>query len=91
MGTCSPILSVNFGGEHFGVGFTKAVGAVLYHWLIDNGSGVSRCAVAPFRWPRRTFTYYPPVSRRSLPQIVAVIATTPPPGRREESSGKRCG
>mgnify|MGYP006888937526 CR=1 FL=1 len=31
--------SVNFGGEHFGVGYSKAVGLIKYNWLIDNGSG----------------------------------------------------
>lgn len=31
--------NVNFGGEHFGVAFRLAVGAIRYNWLIDNGSG----------------------------------------------------
>ena len=31
--------AVNFGGEHFGVGYNAAVGAVHYDWLIDGGTG----------------------------------------------------
>lgn len=31
--------NVNFGGEHFGVGYRVAVGAISYQWLVDNGSG----------------------------------------------------
>lgn len=32
--------SVNFGGEHFGVGYRANPTAVRYYWLIDNGAGV---------------------------------------------------
>ncbi len=31
--------SVNFGGEHFGVGYRGTPTAVRYHWLVDNGAG----------------------------------------------------
>ena len=31
--------SVNFGGEHFGVGFFHQPTAIHYNWLIDNGAG----------------------------------------------------
>ena len=31
--------AVNFGGEHFGLGFNGNPAAVKYNWLIDNGSG----------------------------------------------------
>ncbi len=52
--------SVNFGGEHFGVGYYAAVGAVRYRWLIDDGAGnlVSGGAVDV---STPTFTYYPPI------------------------------
>ncbi len=69
--------SVNFGGEHFGVGFKKAVGPVLYHWLIDNGSGaLVRGGAVQVSTP--TFTYYPPVAAQPA-QVIAVIAPPPPP------------
>jgi len=31
---------VNFGGEHFGVGYRWPPSAVKYHWLIEGGGGV---------------------------------------------------
>ena len=30
--------SLNFGGEHFGVGYRTAPSKVYYHWLLDDGS-----------------------------------------------------
>ena len=69
--------SVNFGGEHFGVGYNVAVGAVSYNWLIDNGSGtlVNGGAV---QVSTPSFTYYPPVAA-APPQVQAVIVPPPPP------------
>ena len=78
--------SVNFGGEHFGVGFKKAVGPVLYHWLIDNGSGaLVRGGAVQVSTP--TFTYYPPVAAQPA-QVVAVIAPPPPPAPPVKQFGK---
>jgi hypothetical protein len=31
--------SVNFGGEHFGVGYTTPPTNIVYNWLVDDGSG----------------------------------------------------
>lgn len=31
--------NVNFGGEHFGVGYRGNPGAIRYHWLVDGGGG----------------------------------------------------
>ena len=31
--------SVNFGGEHFGVGFSVQPTAITYNWLVDDGTG----------------------------------------------------
>jgi hypothetical protein len=31
--------SVNFGGEHFGAGYSVNPTSIVYNWLIDNGSG----------------------------------------------------
>ncbi len=48
--------SVNFGGEHFGTGYTVQPTAVRYHWLIDNGAGVL-IAGPPVQVATPTFTY----------------------------------
>lgn len=78
--------SVNFGGEHFGVGFKKAVGAVLYNWLIDNGSGaLVRGGAVQVSTP--TFTYYPPVAAQPA-QVIAVIQPPPPPAPPVKQFGK---
>jgi len=69
--------SVNFGGEHFGVGFRLAVGIIRYNWLIDNGSGVLIHGGA-VQVATPTFTYYPPVV--GVPaQVQAVIVPPVPP------------
>jgi uncharacterized repeat protein (TIGR02543 family) len=71
--------SVNFGGEHFGVGYNIAAGAVTYNWLIDDGSGnLMKGGAVQVSTP--TFTYYPPVvGNAAPPQVQAVIAPPPPP------------
>ena len=69
--------SVNFGGEHFGVGYSKAVGLIKYNWLIDNGSGVLIHGGA-VQVSTPVFTYYPPVV--GVPaQVQAVIVPPVPP------------
>ena len=69
--------AVNFGGEHFGVGYKVQPSAVLYNWLIDSGSGtlVNGGAV---QVSTPTFTYYPPVAAAPA-QVQAVIVPPPPP------------
>lgn len=69
--------AVNFGGEHFGVGYNIQPSAVLYNWLIDSGSGtlVNGGAV---QVSTPTFTYFPPVGVAAA-QVQAVIAPPPPP------------
>lgn len=71
--------AVNFGGEHFGVGYRVAVGAIGYHWLVDNGSGVLvRGGAVQVSTP--SFTYYPPVAGNAAPaQVQAVIQPPAPP------------
>ena len=74
--------SVNFGGEHFGVGYHVAVTAVRYNWLIDDGAGnlVHGGDGAGFD------TRLSPIIHRScanaLPQVQAVIRR-----RRHPSAG----
>ncbi len=80
--------NVNFGGEHFGVGYNKAVGPVHYNWLIDNGAGVLiHGGVVQVSTP--VFTYYPPVvGNPAPPQVQAVIAPPPPPAPEPKEFGK---
>jgi hypothetical protein len=71
--------SVNFGGEHFGVGYRVPATVVKYNWLIDNGAGVLvHGGTVQVSTP--TFTYYPPVvGNPAPPRVQAVIAPPPPP------------
>lgn len=69
--------SVNFGGEHFGVGYYGAPSAVKYNWLIDDGTG-NLVHGPPVNVSTPSFTYYPPAP--AVPaQVVAVIVPPPPP------------
>ena len=68
--------SVNFGGEHFGVGYNKAVGAIRYDWLIDNGAGVLvKGGAVQVSTP--VFTYYAG-GGGNVGQVQAVIAPPKP-------------
>ncbi len=66
---------VNFGGEHFGVGFYGAPTLVKYHWLIDDGAGnlVHGTAV---NIGTPTFTYFPPAVGQPA-QVQAVLRAPP--------------
>lgn len=69
--------AVNFGGEHFGVGYHAAVGAVRYHWLIDDGGG-NLINGGDVQVSTPVFVYYPPVG--ALPaQVQAAIQPPEPP------------
>lgn len=69
--------SVNFGGEHFGVGYRAAPTAVRYFWLLDNGAGVLvRGPEVMVSTP--AFTYYPPAGGAPA-QVQAVIRPAPAP------------
>jgi hypothetical protein len=63
--------NVNFGGEHFGVGYRVAVGAVHYSWLIDNGVG-QLISGGPVQVSTPAFTY-------NAGQVQAVIPAPEPP------------
>ncbi len=78
--------AVNFGGEHFGVGYTVPPSAVLYNWLIDNGSGTLVHGGA-VQVSTPVYTYYPPAAAQPA-QIVAVIAPPPPPAPPVKEFGK---
>jgi hypothetical protein len=69
--------SVNFGGEHFGVGFYGTPTAVQYNWLIDDGAGnLVHGGAVNISTP--AFTFFPPVNA-APPQVQAVIVPPPPP------------
>jgi hypothetical protein len=68
--------SVNFGGEHFGVGFYGAPTAVRYNWLVDDGFGnLVHGGVVNISTP--VFSYYPPVGAQ--PAVVQAVVAPPPP------------
>ena len=69
--------TVNFGGEHFGVGYLRSPSGVRYHWLIDDGTGVLvRSGAVNIATP--TFTYVPPAP--GVPaQVQAAIEPPEPP------------
>lgn len=78
--------SVNFGGEHFGVGYSVAVGAVRYNWLIDNGSGTLVHGGA-VQVSTPVFTYIPPVPGVAA-AVQAVIKPPVPPAPEPKEFGK---
>jgi List-Bact-rpt repeat protein/putative Ig domain-containing protein len=69
--------AVNFGGEHFGVGYYGAPTAVKYNWLIDDGGGnLIHGGAVNIATP--LFAYAPPAGGNPA-QVQAVIAPPPPP------------
>jgi hypothetical protein len=66
--------SLNFGGEHFGVGYRNQPTKVQYHWLIDSGSHT--LALGPqVNVSTPTFTYNPPGA--GVPAQVAAVIPAP--------------
>lgn len=63
--------SLNFGGEHFGVGYRNSPTKVYYHWLTNSGSTLMRGPQVYVSTP--TFTYYPPVLNVAPAQVVPAI------------------
>ena len=69
--------SVNFGGEHFGVGYNVPPTSVIYNWLVDNGVGaLVHGGLVNVSTP--VFTYVPPVAAAPA-QVQAVIVPPVPP------------
>lgn len=69
--------TVNFGGEHFGVGYYGAPSTVKYNWLIDDGAGNLIHGPAVYI-ATPTFSYYPPVPQQPVAQVQAVVVLPPP-------------
>ena len=69
--------NVNFGGEHFGVGYHTAVGAIRYQWLVDDGFG-NLVHGGSVQVSTPSFTYFPPAPAQPA-QVQAVIEPPPEP------------
>lgn len=70
--------NINFGGEHFGVGYMAPPSAIHYNWLIDDGAGnLVHGGVVQVATP--VFTYYPPVAAGVPAQVQAAIQPPEPP------------
>lgn len=70
--------AVNFGGEHFGVGFMNVPTAVRYFWLIDDGAG-NLIHGQPVNVSTPIFNYNPPIPAVAPAVVVAVVVPPPPP------------
>ena len=71
---------LNFGGEHFGVGYRANPSKVLYHWLLDNGTHVLSLG-PPVNVSTPVFTYSPAaagVQAQAVAVIPAPILPVPP-------------
>jgi hypothetical protein len=78
--------SVNFGGEHFGVGYYGAPTSVKYSWLKDDGAGNLTFAGA-VNISTPTFAYAPPVGNAPA-QVQAAIVPPPPPAAPAKEFGE---
>lgn len=70
--------TVNFGGEHFGVGFYGNASAVRYNWLVDDGFG-NLVQGPPVYIATPTYTYNPPNGGKPG-DVVAEIEAPDPAG-----------
>lgn len=69
--------AVNFGGEHFGMGYRVPPTAVRYHWLVEDGSG-GLAAGPPVLIATPVFSYAPPMAG-VVAAVQAVIQPPEPP------------
>jgi len=72
--------SVNFGCEHFGVGYYGTPSVVRYHWLIEDpflSGTLIRGPAVNVATP--SWTYYPIAPAQPVAQVQAVILAPPPP------------
>jgi hypothetical protein len=70
--------NLNFGGEHFGVGYRAQPSKVYYHWLID--SGTHTLALGPsVNVSTPVFTYSPPVAAVAAQMVAVIPAPLLPP------------
>jgi hypothetical protein len=69
--------NINFGGEHFGVGFYGVPGTVRYFWLLDDGAG-NLVRGNPLSILTPVFNYAVPAPGAPA-QVQAVVAPPEPP------------
>jgi hypothetical protein len=70
--------SVNFGCEHFGVGYYGAPSAIRYHWLVEDPTGPGSLIHGPaVNVATPSWNYYPPAPAQAA-QVQAVIEVPPP-------------
>ncbi|MEW6270702.1 MAG: putative Ig domain-containing protein [Thermodesulfobacteriota bacterium] len=70
--------SVNFGCEHFGVGYYGTPTAVRYHWLVEDPSAPGSLMHGPaVNVATPTWTYYPPAAGQPA-QVQAVVEVPEP-------------
>lgn len=73
--------NINFGGEHFGLGYRGNPTNITYHWLIDDGFGnLVRGPAVSVATP--AFVYYPP-DPGAAAQVQAAIRPPPAPPVKE--------
>jgi hypothetical protein len=71
--------SVNFGCEHFGVGYYGTPSVVRYHWLVEDLTSPGTLIQGPVvNVATPTWTYYAPAPAQPA-QVQAVIQAPPPP------------
>ena len=69
--------SLNFGGEHFGVGYRGTPTNITYHWLIDGGAGVLVLGPA-VNIATPTFAYVPAGAVVPAQVQAAIVPPSPP-------------
>jgi uncharacterized repeat protein (TIGR01451 family) len=70
---------VNFGCEHFGVGYYGAPSAIRYHWLVEDPASPGTLIHGPaVNVATPSWTYYPPAQGQPVAQVQAVIEVPPP-------------
>jgi hypothetical protein len=72
--------SINFGCEHFGVGYYGAPTVIRYHWLVEDPAAPGQLIHGPaVNVSTPTWTYYPPAPGQPVGQVQAAILAPPPP------------
>jgi hypothetical protein len=78
--------SVNFGGEHFGMGYRGSPTNITYHWLVDNGAGWQDRFIDWFR--DLGFLQKPGVETKAARDIAAFVNQPQRGGERRGASGQ---
>jgi hypothetical protein len=72
--------AVNFGCEHFGVGYYGAPTVIRYNWLVEDPAAPGSLIHGPaVNVSTPSWTYYPPGPGQPMAQVQAMILAPPPP------------